>query len=102
MADKDLRALAGPLARACSRLILTRSSSYRSADPRKVRALLPAALRRRALVAASVPAALRRAAALAPRGGEILVAGSLYLAGDALAALAGRRAFHPGEMPVKS
>lgn len=102
MADKEIKVLAARLAGSCRRLILTRSSSYRSADPQKVRAMLPPALRQQALVAPDVTAALRRAAALVPPGGEILVAGSLYLAGDALAALAGRRAFHPGEMPVKS
>lgn len=102
MSDKDSAVLAAALARACRRLVLTRSSSYRSADPSAVRAALPAELRRRVLVERDPLKALRRAAARAPRGGTVLAAGSLYLAGDLLAGLRGRRAFHPKEMLVKS
>ena len=64
-------------------------------------AALPPQLRRRALVVPDPLKALRRAVSLAPRGGTVLAAGSLYLAGDLIAALAGRRAFHPREMLVK-
>jgi len=58
-------------------------------------------------VLAQVPAqkslaALRAALRAAPRGGTVLVTGSLYLAGDILSGLAGRRAFHPREMLVKA
>ncbi len=102
MSDKDSAVLAAALARACRRLVLTRSSSYRSADPSAVRASLPAELRGRVLVEEDPLKALRRAAAQTPRGGTVLAAGSLYLAGDLLAGLRGRRAFHPKEMLVKS
>ena len=100
MGDKALRPLAAALAAAASRLILTRSLSYRSAPPEDVRKLLPPALRRGVLVVEDPLKALRQAVMLAPRGGTVLVAGSLYLAGDILAGLKGRKAFHPGEMLV--
>lgn len=100
MADKDLLALAPALAAASSRLILTRSLSYRSADPAGVKKILSPAARRAAEVIPSPLAALRRALRLAPPGGTVLAAGSLYLAGDILAGLKGRRAFHPREMLV--
>jgi dihydrofolate synthase/folylpolyglutamate synthase len=101
MGDKALGPLAAALAAAASRLILTRSLSYRSAPPEDVKKLLSTAARRRALVIADPLKALLRAVKLAPRGGTVLVAGSLYLAGDILSGLKGRRAFHPGEMLVK-
>lgn len=101
MGDKALRPLARALAAASSRLILTRSLSYRAAAPEEVRKLLPPALRRGVLVIEDPVKALRKAVKLAPRGGTVLVAGSLYLAGDILAGLKGRKAFHPGEMLIK-
>lgn len=101
MRDKEVGRLAGLLAAASSRIIFTRSASYRSAGPSEALRLLPAGLRRRALVVERPLAALRRALRLAPRGGTVLVAGSLYLAGDVLAGLEGSRAFHPREMLVK-
>lgn len=102
MNDKDAAGLAAALAAASSRLILTRSRSYRSADPAAVLGLLPPAAAARSSVAGEPRAALRAALRAAPRGGTVLVTGSLYLAGDILAGLAGRRAFHPREMLVKS
>jgi len=101
MADKDAGALAGALAAGSSKLILTRSLSYRSADPSAVLALLPPSARRGSDVVESPMRALRLALRLAPAGSTVLVAGSLYLAGDILAGLKGRRAFHPREMLVK-
>lgn len=102
MNDKDAGALAAALAAASSRLILTRSLSYRSADPGAVLGLLPPSAAARTSVVGEPRAALRAALRAAPRGGTVLVTGSLYLAGDILASLAGRRAFHPREMLVKS
>ncbi len=101
MNDKDIPALAALLAASSSRLILTRSSSYRSADPAAVLKALPAPLRRSALIVPDPMKALKRALAAAPPGGDVLVAGSLYLAGDVLAGLKGLRAFHPREMLVR-
>ncbi|MDP2865314.1 MAG: 2-amino-4-hydroxy-6-hydroxymethyldihydropteridine diphosphokinase [Elusimicrobiota bacterium] len=101
MSDKALGPLAGALAAASSKLILTRSLSYRSADPEAVKKLLPPAVRRGVEVFKDPMKALMRAVKLAPKGGTVLVAGSLYLAGDILAGLKGRKAFHPREMLVK-
>jgi dihydrofolate synthase/folylpolyglutamate synthase len=101
MKDKDIPRLAALLAGASSKLILTRSRSYRSAAPAEVKRQLSAADRRKAVVANDPVKALKLALRLAGAGGTVLVAGSLYLAGDVLAALEGRRAFHPREMLVK-
>jgi dihydrofolate synthase/folylpolyglutamate synthase len=101
MNDKPAGELAALLAGACGGLILTRSSSYRSADPRAVLKTLPPGLRRRARVIDEPMKALRAALKSVPPGGEVLVTGSLYLAGDVLAGLGGRRAFHPREMLVR-
>lgn len=101
MDDKALGPLAGALAGASARLILTRSSSYRSAAPAAVKQLLPRRLRRGVLTAPDPAAALRLALKFSPPGGTILVTGSLYLAGDVLAWLRGGRAFHPKEMLVR-
>jgi len=101
MADKALGPLAAGLAGAAAKLILTRSLSYRSADPGAVRKLLPPAARRGVEVIEDPLKALRRAIKLAPKDGTVLVAGSLYLAGDILAGLKGRKAFHPREMLVR-
>lgn len=101
MSDKALGPLAGVLASASSKLILTRSLSYRSADPEAVKKLLPPAARRGAEVVEAPMKALMRAVRLCPKGGTVLVAGSLYLAGDVLAGLKGRKAFHPKEMLFK-
>jgi dihydrofolate synthase/folylpolyglutamate synthase len=101
MGDKDLSLLAGALAGASSKLILTRSLSYRSAEPGDVKKLLPPAVRRKVQVIEEPMKALSQAVKLAPKGGTVLVAGSLYLAGDILAGLKGRKAFHPREMLVK-
>ncbi len=102
MSDKDSGALAAALAAETERLVLTRSFSYRSAPPEAVRKLLPAPFRRAAMVIENPLEAVRRAVGLAPEGGTVLVAGSLYLAGDVLAWLKGGRAFHPREMLTQS
>ena len=100
MSDKALGPLAGALAAASSKLILTRSLSYRSADPEAVKKLLPPAVRRGVKVIEDPLKALKQALELAPKGGTVLVAGSLYLAGDILSGLKGKKAFHPSEMLV--
>ena len=100
MSDKDLGPLAGELAASSSKLILTRSLSYRSADPAAVTKLLPPAVRRGVIVIEDPLKALKQALKLAPKGGTVLVTGSLYLAGDILAGLKGHKAFHPREMLV--
>lgn len=100
MSDKNGGTLAAALSSAARRLILTKSFSYRSAQPAEIRAHMPQALRAGTLIIDSPMRALERAVKLAPEGGTVLVAGSLYLAGDVLSGLRGHRAFHPREMPV--
>lgn len=102
MNDKSGGTLAAALSAASRRLILTRSFSYRSAAPEEILEHMPPGTRARVLVAQNPMKALLRAVKLAPPGGTVLVAGSLYLAGDVLAGLRGHRAFHPREMPVKA
>lgn len=102
MSDKDAAPLVRALAALSEKLILTRSLSYRAADPEALRRHLPPERREKTLVVENPVAALQRALKLAPHGGTVLVAGSLYLAGDVLAWFNGGRAFHPPEMLVKS
>jgi folylpolyglutamate synthase/dihydropteroate synthase len=66
-----------------------------------VKKLLPPEARRGVKVMEDPLKALKAALRLAPKGGTVLVTGSLYLAGDILAGLKGRKAFHPKEMLVK-
>jgi dihydrofolate synthase/folylpolyglutamate synthase len=101
MEDKDLRLLVGKFSAAAAGLIFTRSSSYRAAPPSELKRLLPASFRGRAAVIAAPAKALAAALRRAPADAEVVVAGSLYLAGDVKALLAGRKAFHPKEMLVK-
>ncbi len=100
MSDKDAAPLVRALAALSEKLILTRSLSYRAADPEALRRHLHPERREKTLVVENPVAALQRALKLAPQSGTVLVAGSLYLAGDVLAWLSGGRAFHPPEMLV--
>ena len=85
--DKDARGILAALAPHARTLVLTRSSSARSADPEALRAALPAP-HPDVRLAASADEAL--AVAAAPGGTPILcVAGSLFLVGDVLRHLAG-------------
>jgi dihydrofolate synthase/folylpolyglutamate synthase len=85
--DKDARGILAALAPHARTLVLTRSSSARSADPEALRAALPAP-HPDVRLAASADEAL--AVAAAPGGTPILcVAGSLFLVGDVLRHLTG-------------
>src|SRR5439155_1461056 len=97
MADKDWRAMLGPLLARAARVIVTRVGR-RAADPQA----LADALRGRVPVEAVVEprAALRAALARAGAEGAVLVTGSLFLAGEAYAELGGARAaFVPWQGP---
>ena len=97
MADKDWRAMLGPLLARAARVIVTRVGR-RAADPQA----LADALRGRVPVEAVVEprAALRAALARAGAEGAVLVTGSLFLAGEAYAELGGARAlFEPWQDP---
>ena len=101
MEDKDLALLVSKFSAAAARVIFTRASSYRAADPAKLKRLLPPSFAGRAEVIAepgrALVAALRRAKGKA----LVVAAGSLYLAGDLKAFLKGRTVTHPKEMLTK-
>lgn len=92
MADKDHRAMLATLAQLRPRAaVLTRSQSERAADPRLLaaewRELAGPAGGAGAVVAAGVPGALARARDLAGPDGLVVACGSIYVAGEVLAAL---------------
>lgn len=80
--DKDVRGLLRVLAPRADLLILTRAEHPRAADPRELRVAGRAALRAR-----STAEALATALALAGPRDAVVVTGSFYVAGEALAAL---------------
>ncbi len=85
--DKDARAILDTLAPLATRLVLTRASNERAADPRALVAALPP-VSPQAEIAES-PAQALRVAMQAPQTPIICVAGSLFLLGDVLSLLAG-------------
>jgi dihydrofolate synthase/folylpolyglutamate synthase len=86
-ADKDARAMLAALAPRARRIILTASSSARSAAPAALRALAPA-VHADVETARSAAEALERAER-PPRTPIVCVAGSLFLVGDVLRGLDG-------------
>lgn len=94
MADKPAAALAARLGAAALRALVTRVGP-RSADPALLAAALPA--RCRAEIEPDPQRAVRRAVDTTPADGAVLVAGSLFLIGEAYAALGGPavRLFEP-------
>jgi dihydrofolate synthase/folylpolyglutamate synthase len=89
-ADKDARAIVAALAPVAARLIVTRATNPRAADPAAVAATAPAGLPVATAPSAAEALALARAAPSTP---VICVAGSLYLVADVL------RHLHGGEKP---
>ncbi|MBI2204624.1 MAG: bifunctional folylpolyglutamate synthase/dihydrofolate synthase [Candidatus Rokubacteria bacterium] len=85
LADKDARGILGELAPLARRVILTRSSNPRSADPDALRAALPATAP--AAEIAGHPAEALAMAATPDRAPITCVAGSLSFIGDALRTL---------------
>jgi dihydrofolate synthase/folylpolyglutamate synthase len=82
--DKDTAAMLGTLAPLAWRTILTKAASPRAADPEL---LARQAGRRATLTMGSVAASLKLARKLAGPEGQVVVAGSFYVAGEALAAI---------------
>jgi dihydrofolate synthase/folylpolyglutamate synthase len=84
MADKDVREIADVLFPLAESVVLTKPKGGRAASPEEIvaRAGPVAAKTHRA---ASLREALVRARRLTPRGGTVVVAGSLYLVGEVLA-----------------
>jgi dihydrofolate synthase/folylpolyglutamate synthase len=85
--DKDVGAILGALVPLATRVVLTRASNPRAADPRALVAALPGAAP--TVEIADSPAEALRIAMGEPRTPIICVAGSLFLVGDMLTLLAG-------------
>ncbi len=88
MRDKAIAEMAEILFPMAAHVIATRAENPRSATPEEVR---NAAARTGAevLCEADVPAALQRARLLTPKDGTIVIAGSIYILGEAMAAIEG-------------
>jgi dihydrofolate synthase/folylpolyglutamate synthase len=82
MRDKAIREIALKLFPLAWRIILTRASRERAADPEEIADLLPE-YHRLFRFSRSVGEALNLAQELAPKQGTILVVGSLFLVGEA-------------------
>jgi dihydrofolate synthase/folylpolyglutamate synthase len=85
--DKDVGAIFGALVPLATRVVLTRASNPRAADPRALVAALPEGAP--AAEIADSPAEALRMAMGEPRTPVMCVAGSLFLIGDVLTLLAG-------------
>jgi len=85
--DKDLPAMMAPLARQAARVVATHADHLRAAPSDLVAAAARTAAAAAVERTADVATALRRAAAQTPADGLIVVAGSLFVAGEALAVL---------------
>lgn len=92
LADKDAAGMIDALAPRAASMVITRPGSPRARPPAEVLAMLEPVARARAEIVEGVEAALRVARARArDEGGWVVVAGSLYLVGDARALLLGAR-----------
>ncbi|HUS63627.1 MAG TPA: cyanophycin synthetase, partial [Kofleriaceae bacterium] len=95
--DKDAAGIAAPLAARAAHVVVTRAAHDRALDPaaleRAVRAVTAAPVEQ----APDAASAIARARALAGHDGAVLVAGSLFLAGEARAHLLGEA---PDPLPV--
>ena len=107
MRDKRVEAMLAPLAAHFRRVVLTAAASRRALplpDLDRVAEAVFGANGRRCEAVAGVPEALERAFRIAGRAGEVVIAGSIHLLGNALQALAstGARGFEaaPVEMPA--
>jgi len=89
MSDKDLGRTVPAIGGLAERIILTKPSGERSADPEQLLACLPAALQVRAELVADVKRALQTAEGAAGPHDIIVVAGSLYLVGAVRTILVG-------------
>ena len=85
--DKDATAILGALVPLATRVVLTRASNPRAADPRALVAALPATSA--PVEIAESPAQALGVAMRAPHPPIVCVAGSLFLLGDVLTLLAG-------------
>jgi dihydrofolate synthase/folylpolyglutamate synthase len=89
MADKDVAAVIRPLLPAAGALYLTRPQYHRAADP-EVLAAAASGFPGEKLLCPDIPAALAAARRAAGPDDLIVVTGSLFTVGEALACLEGR------------
>jgi len=89
MMDKDNAQLIPALVKAGDRALITRVQYYRGADPERLRTLVPPALQSRVQVSPDVPTALDEARRQAGPEDLIVVAGSVFLVGEARTHLLG-------------
>jgi len=88
MADKDVSEIAEILFPSAETLILTKAQNTRALDPAAIRAFVPEGFDQNGVfVAESIDAALRKGRELAGADKLIVVTGSLYLVGEARAAV---------------
>lgn len=81
--DKDYRTSSSILFPKAKRLILTRYGAPRSIDP-EILAQLPAAQEKPVFLASDIAEALEISKDITPKGEVVLIAGSVFLVGDAL------------------
>ncbi len=84
--DKAFAEIARILFPLAERVIATRAHNPRSAEPEEIRSAATAT-GTEVICEATVPAALQRAAVLAGGSGVVVVTGSIYVVGEAMAAL---------------
>ncbi len=89
MADKDLQKTLSCIAMIADTIILTKPEGERSAEPKLLYENVPESLRDRCSLVANVDAALCEAEKKADEDDLILIAGSLYLIGEARKILVG-------------
>ena len=82
MEDKDIGKIGSILFPRADRLILTKPSNSRAADPNAIFKGVPAAMDRSGLVEPSVSEAISRAQTISAEDDVIVVTGSLYLVGE--------------------
>jgi dihydrofolate synthase/folylpolyglutamate synthase len=85
--DKNVAGMARILFPAAERVFLVRPPEERGAEPAELRSLAPAALRPRCVPSGSLPEALAAARRLAGVRGVVVLAGSLFLVGEAIGLL---------------
>ncbi len=87
MQDKDLASMITPLASLADTIILTRPDSERAASPQQLQQHIPPANGRMVLATETVVDAVNKARVLSGSNDLVLVTGSLYTVGEALAAV---------------
>ncbi len=88
--DKRVRLLAEPLLERAVAAVVVKAPEERGAEPSMVLRLLSPRFRRKCITAGGVAEGMGRAESAAGKGGLVVAAGSLFLAGEVLRLLPGR------------